>query len=299
MTLSPLGVRVSPFVSGLSLLHVSPRFCTSPQPSILMIESTASRGAVVTSSACTGMSTWQLGAKHSITKRSTREPRREVGLPCMARPRRVRTPRLALSSLVARGLAGHFPKERLLARSWLKTYGCECTNPSVTWCTPGPRTGAAVPVRAREGCRPLRPAQQDPAGRGDRAEAERHRGGFPGGVPVHDQHQGNEQAAERSPAHHRARRIGGACGSGRRCAGRHRRACVAGAGCGGVRGGGVRAPPRARGPAAPAPAPGGGGGRGGAAWGGGRGGGSCGHAGANEGRGHPVTVPRQAAGRLL
>lgn len=76
MALSPLGVRGSPFLSGLSLLHFSPRFCTSPQPSIRMIESTASRGAGVTSPAPSAMSTRQLGAKLSITKRFTRGPRR-------------------------------------------------------------------------------------------------------------------------------------------------------------------------------------------------------------------------------
>lgn len=44
MTLSPLGVRVSLVLTGLSLLHISPRSCASPQSSAPKIESTASRG---------------------------------------------------------------------------------------------------------------------------------------------------------------------------------------------------------------------------------------------------------------
>lgn len=217
MTLSPLGVRVSPFVSGLSLLHVSPRFCTSPESSILMIESTVSRGADVTSSACPAMSTWQLGAKHSITKRSTRRAPREVRLALMAHPRRAQGPRIVLSSLVARGLAGHFAKGEPVARSWLKTYECECTNPSAAGRTSGavptaparPRTGPRAAAARRRGLGRTSPgrtalglAQQHPAGGGDRGETEGRGGGPADGRPVHDQHDRHEHTAESRPADH-------------------------------------------------------------------------------------------------
>ena len=188
-----------------------------------MIESTVSRGADVTSSACPAMSTRQLGAKHSITKRSTRGLCMEVRLTRMARPRRVRAPRLVLSSLVARGLAGHFAKGRPVVRSWLKTYGCECGNASVTgrisraaptapvrpW--GGPRAPAAGVRRlgdrgARRAAFGL--AQQHPAGGRHGGEAEGGGGRPADGRPVHDQHDRDDHTAERRPAHHVARRVG-------------------------------------------------------------------------------------------
>lgn len=69
------------------------------------------------------MSTWQLGAKHSIRKRFTQEAPREVGIPRMARPSRVREPPLVLSSLVARGLTYRSAKVGVGHISWLKTIG--------------------------------------------------------------------------------------------------------------------------------------------------------------------------------
>lgn len=69
------------------------------------------------------MSTWQLGAKHSIRKRFTQEAPREVGSPRMARPSRVREPLLVLSSLVARGLTYRSAKVGVGHISWLKTIG--------------------------------------------------------------------------------------------------------------------------------------------------------------------------------
>lgn len=211
-----------------------------------MIESTVSRGAAVTSSSCPAMSTWQLGAKHSITKRSTHGPRREVCISCMARPRRVREPRMVLSCLVARGLTGHFAKGWPVARSWLKICGREGVNPSA----PG-RTSRAVPTAPMRPCgRPGPPAagwrrlgragpggvalglaQQHPAGGGHGREAE-SRGCRPAdGRPVHDQHDGDEHAAERRPADDVAGRLGRGVGGGGRgggCGGRGGRSCVHG-----------------------------------------------------------------------
>lgn len=109
---------------------MSPRSCTSPQPSTPKIESTASRGAVVTSSPTGFMSTRQPGGKHSITKRFTRESCREVRLAFMARPHGVEAYRLVSSCLLARGLIGHFDKESTQPRSWLKTNGRVCGNQS-------------------------------------------------------------------------------------------------------------------------------------------------------------------------
>ncbi|MDQ0796243.1 hypothetical protein [Streptomyces sp. B1I3] len=77
-----------------------------------MIESTAFRGADVTRSPTGTMSTRQLGAKHLITKRFTRERLREERLVIMARPRRVKAYRAVYSCLVARGLVGHNAKKR-------------------------------------------------------------------------------------------------------------------------------------------------------------------------------------------
>lgn len=188
-----------------------------------MIESTVSRGADVTSSACPAMSTWQLGAKHSITKRSTRRAPREVRLALMAHPRRAQGPRIVLSSLVARGLAGHFTKGEPVARSWLKSYGCECTNPSAAGRTSRPvptaparpRTGPRAAAARRRGLGRTGPgrtafglAQQDPAGGGDRGETEGRGGGPADGRPVHDQHDRHEHTAEGRPADHVAGGLG-------------------------------------------------------------------------------------------
>lgn len=89
-----------------------------------MIESTVFRGADVTRSPTGTMSTRQLGAKHSITKRSTREPRWEVRLTIMARPRWFKAYRAVYSCLLARGLVGQNTRNRGPVGSWLKTGGC-------------------------------------------------------------------------------------------------------------------------------------------------------------------------------
>jgi hypothetical protein len=89
-----------------------------------MIESTAFRSVGVTRSPTRVMSTRQLGAKHSITKRFTPRTRREVHLAIMARPRRVKAYRAVYSCLVARGLVGRSAKNCGPVRSWLKSSGC-------------------------------------------------------------------------------------------------------------------------------------------------------------------------------
>ena len=89
-----------------------------------MIESTAFRGADVTRSPTGTMSTRQLGAKRSITKRFTGEPHREVRIAIMARPHRVKAYRAVYSFLVARGLSPCGTKGTGCGRSWLKTDGC-------------------------------------------------------------------------------------------------------------------------------------------------------------------------------
>ncbi len=95
----------------------APRLCRSctfplgparvPRRKTVKIESTVLRSAGVTSSARGTLSTWQLGVKHSITKRCTREPHREVRLGSVAGPRRVCGPRVPLSVQVERGVGPH------------------------------------------------------------------------------------------------------------------------------------------------------------------------------------------------
>lgn len=109
---------------------MSPRSCTSPRPSTPKIESTASRGAVVTSSPTGSLSTRQPGGKRSITKRFTHRSCREVRPAFMARPHWAEAYRAVSSCLVARGLIGHFDKEWTGPRSWLKMYGRVCGNQS-------------------------------------------------------------------------------------------------------------------------------------------------------------------------
>jgi hypothetical protein len=94
-----------------------------PRRKTVMIESTASRGAGVTSSPSGTLSTWQLGVKHSITKRCTLVPCREVRLAPVAGPRRVRATPGPLSAQVERGVEGCSAKGCAGGRSWLKRYG--------------------------------------------------------------------------------------------------------------------------------------------------------------------------------
>lgn len=163
---------------------MSPRSCTSPRPSTPKIESTASRGAVVTSSPTGSLSTRQPGGKRSITKRFTHRSCREVRPAFMARPRWAEAYRAVSSCLVARGLIGHFDKESTGPRSWLKMYGRVCGNQSFyrrttqgAHATPcAPSLGGAAPGRVRRarrrggrgtaaGCRPPATAAINPRGR--------------------------------------------------------------------------------------------------------------------------------------
>jgi hypothetical protein len=100
------------------------------------------------------MSTWQLGVKHSITKRCTRGPRREVRLVAVANPRRVCAPPVALSVQVERGLGGRSSKGCAITRSWLKRSGGVRANrsvdrlvsPAVPAASVSPDTASAVSV---------------------------------------------------------------------------------------------------------------------------------------------------------
>lgn len=118
-----------------------------------MIESTVSRGAGVTSSPPGTLSTWQLGVKHSITKRCTRGPCREVRLVPVAGPRRVRAAPGPLSVQVERGVEGCSAKGCAGNRSWLKRYGGVRGNRSVDRRT---RAGVpSAPVRPGRGASPM------------------------------------------------------------------------------------------------------------------------------------------------
>lgn len=64
----------------------------------------------MTTSAADAMSTWQLGVKHSITKRSTRWGRWVVRMPSLPHRRRVHTARVLLSSPGRRGLGDGRPQ---------------------------------------------------------------------------------------------------------------------------------------------------------------------------------------------
>lgn len=170
-----------------------------------MIESTASRGAGVTSSRSGTLSTRQLGAKHSITKRFIHGPRREVRVALMAHPRRVRAVRAVLSSLVARGLTGHFPKESPQPGSWLKIYGCARANPSALRSLPCAPARASAPARPYGTCRgALGPAHQRRAGGGHGRQAERDRDGPSDGCAVRHQNDRDQGTAESRPADHLA-----------------------------------------------------------------------------------------------
>lgn len=93
------------------------------------------------------MSTWQLGVKHSITKRCTRGPCREVRLVAVANPRRVCAPSVPLSVQVERGLGGRSSKGCATSRSWLKRSASVRANRSVDRLVP--RTVPAATVNSR------------------------------------------------------------------------------------------------------------------------------------------------------
>lgn len=94
------------------------------------------------------MSTWQLGVKHSITKRCTRGPCREVRLVAVANPRRVRAPSVPLSVQVERGLGGRSTKGWAITRSWLKRNAGVRANRSVDRLVPRTVTPATTGSRA-------------------------------------------------------------------------------------------------------------------------------------------------------
>lgn len=119
-----------------------------------MIESTASGGPVVTSSGSGALSTWQLGVKHSITKRGTQGRCREVRLNSVAGPRRVQAPSTVLSCLVARGLEAGDGKKCAAGRSWLKMYAVVRGNQSALRRT----SSRAATALARPRHRPAAPA---------------------------------------------------------------------------------------------------------------------------------------------
>lgn len=117
-----------------------------PRRKTVMIESTASGGAGVTGSPSGELSTWQLGVKHSITKRCTRGPCREVRLVPVAGPHRVRAPPQTLSVQVERAVGGSVRGVCAWPGSWPKTCGRVRGNRSVD------RRISAVPATA-----PVRP----------------------------------------------------------------------------------------------------------------------------------------------
>jgi hypothetical protein len=176
----------------------APRLCRSctfplgparvPRRKTVKIESTVSSGAKVTSSALGRMSTWQLGVKHSITKRCTRGPCREVRLVSVANPHRVRAPSRGLSVQVERGLGGRSSKGCAGGRSWLKRSGGVRVNRSVNRLLSFAVTAAPVrPLGPLLPCKPFMMCESAKswtprAARGDRAgrRRERHRAGCPG-----------------------------------------------------------------------------------------------------------------------
>lgn len=117
-----------------------------PRRKTVMIESTASGGAGVTGSPSGELSTWQLGVKHSITKRCTRGPCREVRLVPVAGPHRVRAPPQTLSVQVEPAVGGSVRGVCAWPGSWPKTCGRVRGNRSVD------RRISAVPATA-----PVRP----------------------------------------------------------------------------------------------------------------------------------------------
>ncbi len=155
--------------------------------------------------------------KHSITKRRTQGRCWEVRLNSMAGPRRVQALLVPLSALVERGLGTAKRKGRPGGRSWLKIGVEPRRNRSVNRrIPPGPmlsamrtRTAPAASatmstalftVQLRSAA--LRLTEQHPARRGDRRETQGGAGGARGRRPVSDEHERNQYAAERRPAHH-------------------------------------------------------------------------------------------------
>lgn len=135
----------------------------------------------MTSSGLGRMSTWQLGVKHSITKRVIPAPRREVRLCAVANPRRVPEPAQALSVQVERWLRGWSRRETALFGSWLKRVGCVRGNQS--W-----RGGACAaydvgPPGVPAACAAYDRACRAPLARPVRAGSQRHPGPLRGRHP--------------------------------------------------------------------------------------------------------------------
>lgn len=208
-----------------------------------MIESTVSRGADVTSSAPARKSTWQLGVKHSITKRCTQGRCWEVRLWPMAGPRRVQTPPAGLSALVDRGLMGVRAKRCMPQALWLKSAGSvqpirvspRCISSRVPAAPMRPRARPAAPATTDAVVRPVgvaalcwdaaalrgnavvpqplpgrpafRLAKQHTAHPCHRREPERRPGGPAERGAVHDEDDRYQDAAEGGPAHHVAHRV--------------------------------------------------------------------------------------------
>jgi hypothetical protein len=118
-----------------------------PRRKTVMIESTASGGAGVTGSPSGELSTWQLGVKHSITKRRTRGPCREVRLVPVAGPHRVRASPQTLPVQVERAVRGSSEGVGAWPGSWPKTCGRVRGNRSVDRRIPaGPATAPVRPL---------------------------------------------------------------------------------------------------------------------------------------------------------
>lgn len=168
------------------------------------------------------MSTWQLGVKHSITKRRTHGRCWEVRLGSVAGPHRVLAPFSGLSALVGPGLGTRSAKECVLAGSWLKRYGSVCANQSVARRRPTSMPTAPVRPRARPPVpspvgtpllreHPRRPPlglpEQHPADTRHGGETDGRSGGSGQRRPVPDEDDGHQDAAERRPADDIAHRV--------------------------------------------------------------------------------------------
>ncbi len=136
---------------------------------------------------------------------------------------------MGLSSLVARGLAGHLAAESPIRGTWPKTYGSRCAASSPLGCTASPVPPAVMrapgspampagrhgrPPGPFFGGRPLGLAQQQPAHRGHGHEPQGGAGRPRERGPVDNEHHGHQHTAEGGPAHEVVRRIGRGPGGG-------------------------------------------------------------------------------------
>lgn len=178
------------------------------------IESTVSDESGVASSPLDVKSTWQLGVNRSITKSSTRCPRREGRMPSLPRRRRVHTPAPAVSPLVAREVTERQVNHSATWQIWLKISGARPAVGSAARAAPVPRRAPVRPhaasvrprVRLAVPC-VVRPAQQHPAGDGDADQARARAQGAQEGRAADQQHHGDQRAAEGAPAGHVGGRV--------------------------------------------------------------------------------------------